>query len=135
MTVTTPHGGGLSTRELAAHLNVTYRQLDHLARQHGPDGRDLAGARGSGAGRTRWWTPELVARLEVATALAQASGHLWGNVAAAIVTADEEPPRSGWVLLDDLGDVYYVTSERGVARLLARGNGGITARYALSTNI
>jgi hypothetical protein len=125
--VTTTAAGGLSTADLARHLGVSYRQLDYLARTT-IDGGDLAGARGQGSRRV--WRDDLVARLAVATVIAGVTGRRWGEVARAVVDGPEPPP-DGWVVVDDLGSVFYAADERAVVAVLARGNGGTCSRYAL----
>lgn len=122
----------LTSREVLDRITspdvpVSYRMLDHLASRH-PDG-DLG--RAQGAGTPRVWDHPTVARLEVATALAAACpGVAWGVWAAAVTDPrSPDPPRSGWVLVDDLFDVHYATDTAALAALMGRGNGGSYARF------
>jgi hypothetical protein len=125
--MSTATAGGLSTRELSDRLGVSYRQLDYLARN--VPGGDLAGAAGSGSRRR--WPASLVGRLTLATHLAGVSGRPWRDMALSVLHAGEPPAAVGWVLLDDLGDVHYAVDHWELARLVARGNGGIVSRYTL----
>lgn len=117
----------MRTRELARHLGVSYRQLDYLARR--PELRtvsaDLAGATGSGT--RRHWSPEVVARLEIAGRLADVSGQPWGILAAAVMRSPE-PPLAGWALLDG-GGVHFAADEYELVEALAEVEGGIVARF------
>lgn len=122
----------LTSREVLDRITspdvpVTYRQLDHLASRH--PGGDLGRAQGTGTPRV--WDRPTVARLEVATALAAACpGVTWGTWATAVTDPNApDPPRSGWVLVDDLFDVHYAADTVELAALMGRGSGGSYARF------
>lgn len=122
--------GGLSTMELADRLGVTFRQLDYLASETGCV-ELVAGGRGQ-AGRQRVWPEVVVAKLSVATALANASGgRPWSSVAK-LVLEGPVPPPSGWALLDPLGNVRYGGSPADLG-LWTHSTGGTLVRYQLST--
>lgn len=136
--MTTVAADGLSTMELADRLGVSFRQLDYLARSAGIN-ETIGGARGSGGGRQRVWPASVVDRLVVATELAQVVvhggrgyGYPWGTTAKLILAGPEPVRPGGWVLVDDLGAVRYAADPVGLAGLLARGWGGVVARYDLS---
>lgn len=121
---------------MADRLGLSYRQLDYLARILSLDPHHL-GARGSGTRRV--WPPYVVARLEVAQALLSAvptlsmetiGGPTWTGLARAVLEHDQDPPPSGWVILDDLGDLHYCTTSTDLGRVLGRGSGAVVARFA-----
>jgi hypothetical protein len=139
--VTTVAAGGLSTTQLADRLGVTFRQLDHLARSTWLQSQLAPG--GAGHGRERIWPPDVIARLEIATAF---SGVLpWGAAARTLLAGPTRPADAEWVLVRaingrhtgvhghglpgaDLGEVRYAATSFELVAALERGDGGLVAR-------
>ena len=87
----------MRSRDAAAIIGCSYRQLDHLTRTGVIDGMSL------GSGHRRQWDPGVVLRLALAFHLASAvpGSSVFPEVAAAVVRRRlPDPPRQGFVLLE-----------------------------------
>lgn len=126
----------MRTSDLAAHLGVSYRQLDYLTRR--PDAAltnaDL-GANGSGTRRT--WPAAVVARLEVAVALAAATpgpeaSSTFPALADAVIAWTGIVPMAGWALLTEAGHVTIADEPVDLLDAIEASGGGLVVRYELS---
>jgi hypothetical protein len=126
----------MRTAELAAHLDVSYRQLDYLVgRPGGITSEDLGVTPGSG--NRRVWPGWIIARLEVATKLAKLMGDVtgcaaWPALVDRVLAYEGDIPATGWALLDDLGDVHIAPELPPVLDRLRKAGGGLFVCFALS---
>jgi hypothetical protein len=101
----------LSSRDVCALLDVTYRQLDYTIRAV-PEVAQLD-SMNAGSGSRRRWDLATVARLFVAARLSEAvnlggdrRGSQWLPGVRAVMRGPV-PPAQGFVILDPDGDVHY----------------------------
>jgi hypothetical protein len=101
----------LSSRDVCALLDVTYRQLDYTIRAV-PEVAQLD-SMNAGSGSRRRWDLATVARLSVAARLSEAvslngdrRGSQWLPGVRAVMRGPT-PPARGFVILDADGDVHY----------------------------
>lgn len=126
----------MRTRQLADLLGVSYRQLDYLTRREGAALTNaVLGANGSGTRRT--WPAAIVARLEVAVALAAAapgsdSTSAFPVLADAVVAWTGVVPMAGWVFLSEAGHVTVSDEPVELLDAIEDSGGGIVVHYELS---
>lgn len=126
----------MRTQQLAEHLGVSYRQLDYLVGRPGsPLTAEALGA-APGPGNRRIWPGWIIARLEVATKLAQIAGaglgSQWPAIVDRVLAWDGDLPPTGWALIDDLGDAHIAETLPQILDKLRKAGGGLMVCYALS---
>lgn len=132
----------MRTQELAEHLGVTYRQLDYLTRRDGAvvTNADL-GAHGSGTRRR--WPAGVVARLEIAAALAgvgptagppsSAGSTLpFPLMADAVLAWGGDVPMAGWVLLTEGQTIEIAADLADLGPSITAAGGGVVTRFELT---
>lgn len=104
----------LRAEQVIQRLQITARQLDHWCR-NGVVGPQVATP---GSGYLRVFSPEDVRALEVVSHLARFGAKVATMAAAArLVKANT---RSGWLLLNEWGQVTYAAAEGSVARTVGK---------------
>lgn len=110
----------LTTQQVMRLLNLTYRQVDWIAR------RAIETSGGPGPGHYRTWTPGVIRQVQVACALVAATpttaagGPVVEYVRAVRKTGPPPPDQGLWIIYS-YGSVYYRRTLDDVATLAVHG--------------
>lgn len=119
----------MRSRDVAALVGISYRQLDYLARTRSVDMPD------PGSGHYRDWPPAMVVRLALACHLAASAPGTQSQLPEIVRLAmamGEDPPRRGYALLCRCPSILvWAANWADVRRSLEEAGAALVVRYDL----